>query len=304
MSAHNNSASPPQAAWPYARITSLALGLTLLSSCGTAATAQPAAPPQATPTIAPFFVRTTPEPIMTLAPSAAAPTARPRPTTAVEPTAEGATPAGTPAATPAGTPAVTPVARSREGLQEVTVYGNDLATGWALDNSQSVRFAPASGADRYQSGATLGVTPQVAFAPLYFTLRPQPSQSFPRANVAAVTFLVSGGARELPTDALGVSVIGSNQQTFWRAGDESVTVSGRVTDPNAPLFPETRLYFMGLNRPIPAREWVEVTLWLDDLQAEPDYRYVTGLVFKNDSAYVLPYYIAELRLLVKRPANG
>jgi hypothetical protein len=75
-----------------------------------------------------------------------------------------------------------------------------------------------------------------------------------------------------------VTVLGSNSYTYWVEDDIS------VKSIYEPVFSETRLYYLGVNRTIPPNTWVKVELWLDERIYDPDYRYVTGFYIKNEAS--------------------
>jgi hypothetical protein len=94
-------------------------------------------------------------------------------------------------------------------------------------------------------------------------------------------------------------VLGSNSYTYWLANDTSVPTDTTVTV-EAPLFSETRLYDLHINRAIPPGTWVQVVVWLDDLIYDPEYTYVTGMYIKNNKGFLNTFYIDQVNLLMKR----
>ena len=70
-----------------------------------------------------------------------------------------------------------------------------------------------------------------------------------------------------------------------------------------PTFSETRLYFLGINRDIPPETWVNVEVWLDDLQYDPIYEYVTGFYIKNDEGFGQTFYVDAVRIIML-PEDG
>ena len=116
--------------------------------------------------------------------------------------------------------------------------------------------------------------------------------------------MISGGDRPVANDDFAVTVVGSDAYSHWVAGDTSVQIVGRDVTPEEPLFSETRLYYLGVSRDIPANTWVEVTLWLDEREVDPDYRYVTGIYIKNSMYYQSTYYVDRVSLLLRRPGGS
>ena len=145
----------------------------------------------------------------------------------------------------------------------------------------------------------MAVTPTKDKGSIFFTVSPTATDGYLRNRVSGVRFRLSGGPKPISNDALAVTVVGINRYPYWVANDRSLMISPTMTL-ESPLFSETRLYFWGINRTIPPNTWVEIDLWLDDLLYDPNYRYITGIYIKNDVGFLQTYYIAQMRLLVKK----
>ncbi|HEU4325426.1 MAG TPA: hypothetical protein VFS21_19940 [Roseiflexaceae bacterium] len=247
----------------------LLLALSLLTGCAAGAPATADSMP--TPSLAAVFERAvqTPTPTNDAAPTAA------------------------PAATPP--PAPTPVP-----LAELPIYTDTLSGSWSLEQTAGMTYTLTARRDAGDGRAAIAARPNRDFGLLFFTVRQRPGVAFPRSQVLGVSFLLSSD-QPIGTGDLAVTVLGSNDQPFWRAGDDSARVQGRDTSA-APLFSETRLYDLEISREIPAGEWVEVVVWLDRLLYDPDYRYVTGLYIKNDAGFRQTFYVDRLALLAQ-PAD-
>lgn len=261
--------------YTYARWLALAYCGILLAGCGSTARADRSADAALpTPTIAGLFRE-------------AAPT----------PTAFTATARNT--ATPAAPRrAPTPTApRDATQFKERTVYDEELNPKWDLTHSDGMEYDLA--ATQYVSNGEVAmvVTPTKDFSTLFFTVREESDEQYEHARVLGLQFWLNGGPDGLRTSDLAVSVVGSNALPFWAADDDSVEVTGRTTQ-DMPLFPETRLYYLGINRDIPPETWTKVEVWLEDLQFVPDYTYVTGFLLKNDKALRTPFYVDQMSLIV------
>lgn len=232
--------------------------------------------PQPTPSLAPMF--------------AAIPTPTPRPpvTSTPRPTAAPARPATS--ATP-GPTAVDPLA----DLQVVPVYDDELANGWALANSDRMDFITRS--ELFVDAGKYALEAQALseFSSLYFTVRRDAKTPLLRDRVVGLRFRLSGGDQAIGNEELAVTIVGSNSQPYWVADDSSVTPPGRVTN-DEPLFSETRLSYLGINSAIPADEWSDVIVWLDELLFDPDYTYVTGFYLKTDG--LERFFVDDVALLL------
>ncbi|MCS6887620.1 hypothetical protein [Chloroflexus sp.] len=254
--------------------------LIALTGCGRRLTIDPATAVAPTPTIAPFFQERP-----TATPFVPPPTRTPLPTRP-----------------PATATAVTG-SNDVSNLQVVPVYRDTLSAGWSVANSALLSSLSLTQTNVVALGrAAIAVTPSESTGTLFFTLTRESGIELRRERVAALRLRLSGGNTPIANDAMTISVVGSNRVPYWEPNDDSVTLEGRVTNSTEPLFPETRLYFLGLNRAIAPGEWAEIYVWLDDLIYEPEYTYVTGFYLKTSSDLVPQYYVDQVEFLVRAQA--
>ena len=260
--------------------------VTLLVGCGQQASTAPVMVP---PTIAPVFD--------------AAPELKPTPVASNTPTD---LPQPALASTPTDMPLpalATPVPAATERLTQTVdlqVYDEAMVTGWSLRSSSGVKYNSESKAFAYESKLAVEAIPTKEYGNLIFGVARSAPRNYKRAEVLGVRFRVSGGKAILPNDGLIVTVFGSKKFPYFVAGDSSATFpEGRIVG-EEPLFPETRLYFLDINRAIAPGEWAEVIVWLDD-HFTPDYTYVTGIQIKNDEQYLDPFYVDDVALIMRQP---
>lgn len=206
-----------------------------------------------------------------------------------------------PKPTPEALPARAGV-RSEEGsyerrLVEVLIYDEQLLPNWTLASSQAMNIDDQHVGFAENGVASILASPMQGASLLRFSVTPETSVFYERDKIRAVSFRLSGGTSSIAPEDLAVAVLGSNDYPYWVVDDTSAQPNGRVTG-DVPLFSETRLYYLGFNRTIPATTWVEVVVWLEDLIYDPDYDYVTGFYIKNDESYQQPFYIDRVSLLV------
>ncbi len=209
----------------------------------------------------------------------------------------GSSPTPVAAATPTTSPA-----REAPEYVEATVFQDELERDWRLDQSEGVTYDPFDSSHWFSemdprieldSGAvTVAVTPLQEFGTLRFSVRDGARTAYPRDKVLGISMWINSGSDILDTDDLSVTVIGSNDLPYWSPNDYSVfsDVDGS--------FSETRLYYLGLNRAIPPDTWAHIVVWLDDLQFDPPYEYVTGFYIKNDADLSRTYYVDNVSLLM------
>ncbi|MBX3013828.1 MAG: hypothetical protein KF832_20060 [Caldilineaceae bacterium] len=202
-----------------------------------------------------------------------------------------------PTATPVAPVKATPVATD---YREVVVYGDELDANWSVEHSTDTQinlwdtshwFQPLQG--ETTSGATsIVVSPQADYGKLLFSVRPESGLQYKRNDVIGVSFWLNSGQDGITTADLAVTLQGSNDVPYWQADDRSVF--GDSTGE----FSETRLYYLDINRTIPPNTWVNVIVWLNQLQFDPAYQYVTGFYIKNDLGFRNTYYIDQVSLLM------
>jgi hypothetical protein len=191
----------------------------------------------------------------------------------------------------------TTAAISADNLEVLPVYSDTLSSDWSLKNSFQTTIDLKSTAYIDQGRYAIEAMPKVTTGILYFTLNKAAKEELRRDRVQAVRFYLSGGDEPLSNETLAVAVVGSNAQPYWVKDDQSVQLDGRVTD-DQPLFSETRLAFLKINRAIPPKTFVEVTVWLDELLYDPLYTYVTGFYLKTDKESTPAFYVDQVSLLL------
>src|SRR6266496_12780 len=162
-----------------------------------------------------------------------------------------------------------------------SLYDDALNADWSAERSSKAKYDVASTAFIHSGKKAIMVTPTGDFGQFSLTVRKGAQKIYPRDRILGISFWLNGGENSIATSDLAVTVTGSNQYTYWVADDTSIKVDAPVTA-DTPLFPETRLYYLDINRTIPPNTWTEVILWLDDQVYDPEYTYITGMYIKND----------------------
>ncbi len=188
-----------------------------------------------------------------------------------------------------------------ERITQVVVYDEQLANHWSAEQSYWVDYDLAATDYAYTGTTAIAITPDRHASKFFLTVESSPEAAYDRDEIIGVSFWLSGGANLIENDDLVVTVVGSNDYTYWVPDDTSVS-DLLENDPreDLPLFSETRLYYLDINRPIPPGTWVEVIVWLDDLIYDPPYNYITGIYLKNDEDFLQTYYIDQISFLLER----
>jgi hypothetical protein len=262
----------------YRRASSMGLLLVaLLVSCGE----QSEVPPQAPPTISSMFgMQPTIRPVATFT-DASNDSSFPQPT-----------------ANPTDVAQATITALGENKLVVVPVYDDALSADWSLTNSFQTTIDLQDRSYVALGHFAIKAQPKLTTGTVYFTLDKTAAKGIFRRKVQALRFYISGGENSIDKNAMTVAIVGSNVYPYWVKNDTSVKIYGRVTD-GQPVFSETRLSFLGINKSVPPKTYVKVTVWLNDLIYDPLYTYVTGFYFKTDKTSMPTFYIDDVSLLMQ-----
>jgi hypothetical protein len=255
-------------------------GIVLLSVLyGCASGAGDAARLQATPTVNPAFSGPN-----HLTQTATIPTATATATAALEP-----------AHNPGTQVPTSDAPNGQDLLSRLTIYDETLSEDWTLENSLAVQYDDQSTIAAYAGSKSIAFKPTADFGSLLFSIQPGLQQPIQHDQTLGVSFWIYSGDDYIQTSDIAVSVLGSNEVPYWKPDDHS------VTNVIQPVFPETRLYYLDINRDIPPGTWVQIELWLDELQDDPDYQYVTGFYLKTDQDFRNTVLIDQVELVSIAP---
>jgi hypothetical protein len=183
------------------------------------------------------------------------------------------------------TPRPTPIQ-----VTTASVYSDQLDPNWSLEAGPGMLVDQKDTTHAHDGTVSLAMTPKTDFSKLSFYVSKDSSVVYPRDQVTAIRFWLNSGSDTLQLSDLIVKVLGSNIHPYYAADDNSVPVDSDI------FLQETRLYFLGLKNPIPAEKWVEVTVTLDKLTHDPNYKYVTGFYIKNDAGFLRTVYIDDIHV--------
>jgi hypothetical protein len=194
---------------------------------------------------------------------------------------------------------VDPIARSEVSTRSILnyelvnmpIYTDMVNQNWIVQRSTGGEIDLASREESYEGSVSLSYTPAGGIGTLFFTVKQNSSEIYLSDNILGLSFWLNSGAGEIGTGEIAVTVLGSNSYPYWLADDNS------VKSPFEPVFSETRLYHLGVNRTIPPHTWVKVELWLDERIYDPDYRYVTGFYIKNEASLQQTIYLDDIQLI-------
>jgi hypothetical protein len=182
---------------------------------------------------------------------------------------------------------------SMVGLTHSTtpIYGEKLDQNWTIRHNSGISVNLMSRDAANSGDYSLAVTPLKSSSRLYFTVKANSSQVYPRDGILGLSFWLYSGGQIIQPDEMSVSMSGSNAYAYWVADDTS------VKNIYEPVFSETRLYYLGINRSIPPETWVKVELWLDDRIYDPDYVNITGFYLTIADTITEPIFLDDIELI-------
>lgn len=182
-------------------------------------------------------------------------------------------------------------------LETYVIYDDKLNSDWSTEHSLFLTVEPNNRRFVDEGRSSINAKLDDFTGSLFFTVNKGAKRTFLRENVVGIRFKISGGIDYISPDELGITVVGSNARGYWVDDDNSVQVEGRGTK-DAPLFGDTRLYYLGVNQAIPPRTWIEITLLTEDLTYDPPYKYLTGFFLSAEKQNLDMFYIDQVELLL------
>lgn len=191
-----------------------------------------------------------------------------------------------PTSTPVPPAAETATAEAVLGGRVVdwVIYDDQLDRAWSADDSWDIRLDLSSRKEVQSGAVSAAITPTKDYGAFFLALK-EGGRTLPITDVIGVSLWINSGDDVLTPEDLAVTVIGSNDYTYWVKSDTSV----ELTDPRP--FSESRLVHLGMNHSIPPHTWIEIVVRLDQLIYQPDFNYVTGVYVKNDKQFRQTYYV-------------
>ena len=176
----------------------------------------------------------------------------------------------------------------------IMVYNDNLNSDWLVSQSRRMSYDLYQWQVTHEGSVAIATTPQGDFGTLYFTVANYAESRYFRDQIVGLRFWLNGGDDVITPQDLAVTIVGSNDHRHWVEGDTSVSF------PAGETFSETRLSFLGFNQSIPPNTWVEVEVWFDQLQFDPqDFKYITGFYIKNDPSYLNTFYVDDIALILE-----
>lgn len=181
---------------------------------------------------------------------------------------------------------------NEDQISSEEIFSEDLNPDWTVITSDGMEVEIENTEIAHSGGRSIAFVPSGETSSISLVVREGAQRIYRRDQVLGVRFWMNPGDGLVEPDDLTVSVVGSNAVPHWSENDLSVTNS---VDP---VFPETRLYYLGFNRSVPKSTWVEVEVWLDSLIYDPIYTYVTGIAIKNDPDLQSKVYLDDVQILM------
>ena len=165
--------------------------------------------PKAVPTYSPYFKPNSFTPPPTRTP-------RPTPTLAVSKIKE-----------PSGTVIAVGKAPQASQIITTTIYDEQLNSNWTIDFSKGMDIELADSSHPHQGSKAIAISPLQDYGTALFAVREGVTQTYPYTAVLGVSFWLNSGADQLNTDALVVTIIGSNDYGYYVPSDKSVATDNQ-----------------------------------------------------------------------------
>ncbi len=201
---------------------------------------------------------------------------------------------------PSSTPTPVPTPNLTQAITD-TIYAGTVNPNWALQISQGATYELQNISHAMQGKTSLAITPSQAGSTFLFLVRPVKSVQYLHNNVLGITFWLNSGDNTLQPGDLSVTVIASDKYPYYQYNDQSANSSQLLTRSG------TRVYDLGLNRPVPPNTWVQIELNLDHLVYDPgfqptpvvdtNYQYVTGFYLTMESNSLQTFYLNKVGIL-------
>lgn len=196
---------------------------------------------------------------------------------------------------PVATPQATLPSPTRDlssvDVENYAIFDDQLNENWEVLENPDAGMDLASTDQVHTGEKAIAFTPNVDFTTLFFAVKPDSQTVFSYEETLGLSFWLNGGDDYIEPDELAVTVIGSNDFTYWNPDDKSVDL------PVGEYFSETRLYHLGLNGSIPPGTWVQIFVWIDNLIYDPYYNYITGFYIKNDEGFYNTIYVDDVEII-------
>jgi hypothetical protein len=173
----------------------------------------------------------------------------------------------------------------------VSIFDDALDKNWiAVPNGKLLIDLEAN--DPVRSGnRSIGVISGESFSSVNFLVSKNTTKKYLRDRVVGFRFWLNSGDGSILISDLAVTILGSNDYPYWVEDDDS------VTNTFSPVFSETRLYYLGVNRTIPPKTWVKINVPIHELIFDPDYNYLVGFYIKNDEGVTSEYFLDDIELV-------
>jgi hypothetical protein len=193
-----------------------------------------------------------------------------------------------PTATP--DPAVPPF--SLREAKKVTLYSDGLNPNWGFIGIQGEDVNPRSRILVYNGLFSLAITPKKSDSQVFFMVREDSDEVYPRPQVHGFQFRLNPGTHPLALTDLAIHILGSQEQV------ETRDLKELGEDLEQVVFNQVYVYIPDAGESIPPNAWTEVVVWLDDPVTAPQFDYITGLSIARSEAFLQTYFIDDVQLIV------
>jgi hypothetical protein len=166
-----------------------------------------------------------------------------------------------------------------------SIYAEELNTNWDATGGNNEEINLRAQAKSQAGFLSIAIIPTKAFNKIDFKVKESTKELYPRAKIIGLRFWIHPEDYDLSPSNLSLKLIGSNNYTYFKNGDELFSV-------------DTTLDSHGYNQSISANTWTELTIWMENLNDEIDYNNLVGFSFINDSGTLQTIYLDQVELIL------
>ena len=174
----------------------------------------------------------------------------------------------------------------------ISIYSEDFNANWELLVGNDEEINLRAQAESYEGFLSIAIMPTKSFSRINFVVKENTKELYPLPQIIGIRFWINPEDYGLSPSDLGLILLGSNEFSYYDKED------GSGSNSDNSITSETRLDLLGYNQPIPANTWTEVTIWVEDLNDEMDYKNLVGFSIINDSGFLQTIYFDVVELIL------
>jgi hypothetical protein len=171
------------------------------------------------------------------------------------------------------------------------IYGDTLSEAWQLYRIDEIDINLDYTNRSHGGESAISVLSPSRNGRMLFTFQEDSETAYQWDEVVGLSFWIRSNGDAIPSSAISIGVLGSDEVTYWRAGD-----SVSYTDSDLPI--ETNLQAWGIDRQIPTNSWLEITVDLNALMQSESFEWFTGFYLRSEAGPSEAILIDDINLVI------